>query len=813
MDVAQVFKSMEYGPAPESADAAQAWLEENNRRFGLFINNSWHHPEGASYFTSYNPANGEKLAETVQAGQAEVDTAVEAARVAFKSWSSTAGTDRARYLYAIARNVQKHARLLAVLESIDNGKPIRESRDIDVPLLARHFYYHAGWAQLMQSELADYQAVGVIGQIIPWNFPLLMLGWKIAPAIAMGNTVILKPASYTRLSALLFAQIVAEAGLPPGVVNIVTGSSKAGTMIVTHPGVDKIAFTGSTEVGRILRRQTAGSGKKISLELGGKSPFIVFEDADLDGAVEGVVDAIWFNQGQVCCAGSRLLVQENVAERFIEKLKIRMGHLRVGDPLDKSIDIGAIVDQTQWDTIDRWVQTGIQEGGILFQPQIDMPHQGCFYPPTLITGLDPAAETMQEEIFGPVLVSLTFRSPAEAIDLANNTRYGLAASVWSDNINLALDVASRLKAGSVWVNSTNLFDAASGFGGYRESGFGREGGKEGLFEYLRPAWQDRPHPDYQLPEDGAPKSWGAHTPTRPSPLKNHATNGKRMPIDRTPKMYIAGKQVRPDGNYTRAVFDPKGNLVGQVGDGNRKDIRDAVEAAHAAHTAKPGWAMRHGYNRSQILYFIAENLDARQEEFARRIAVMTRVPLKRAQLEVEQSVERLFTYAAWADKYGGDVQETTLRGITVAVNEPVGVVGISCPDEYPLLGFVSLMAPAIARGNTVVMIPSQKYPLSATDFYQVLDTSDVPAGVVNIVTGDRDHLTKTLIQHEDVDAVWYFGGAEGSYYVEFESAVNIKRTWVGYGLPRDWTDKQQGSGHEFLYHATQVKNIWVPTGE
>jgi aldehyde dehydrogenase (NAD+) len=813
MDVAQVFKSMEYGPAPESADAAQAWLEENNRRFGLFINNSWHHPEGASYFTSYNPANGEKLAETVQAGQAEVDTAVEAARAAFKSWSSTAGTDRARYLYAIARNVQKHARLLAVLESIDNGKPIRESRDIDVPLLARHFYYHAGWAQLMQSELADYQAVGVIGQIIPWNFPLLMLGWKIAPAIAMGNTVILKPASYTRLSALLFAQIVAEAGLPPGVVNIVTGSSKAGTMIVTHPGVDKIAFTGSTEVGRILRRQTAGSGKKISLELGGKSPFIVFEDADLDGAVEGVVDAIWFNQGQVCCAGSRLLVQENVAERFIEKLKIRMGHLRVGDPLDKSIDIGAIVDQTQWDTIDRWVQTGIQEGGILFQPQIDMPHQGCFYPPTLITGLDPAAETMQEEIFGPVLVSLTFRSPAEAIDLANNTRYGLAASVWSDNINLALDVASRLKAGSVWVNSTNLFDAASGFGGYRESGFGREGGKEGLFEYLRPAWQDRPHPDYQLPEDGAPKSWGAHTPTRPSPLKNHATNGKRMPIDRTPKMYIAGKQVRPDGNYTRAVFDPKGNLVGQVGDGNRKDIRDAVEAAHAAHTAKPGWAMRHGYNRSQILYFIAENLDARQEEFARRIAVMTRVPLKRAQLEVEQSVERLFTYAAWADKYGGDVQETTLRGITVAVNEPVGVVGISCPDEYPLLGFVSLMAPAIARGNTVVMIPSQKYPLSATDFYQVLDTSDVPAGVVNIVTGDRDHLTKTLIQHEDVDAVWYFGGAEGSYYVEFESAVNIKRTWVGYGLPRDWTDKQQGSGHEFLYHATQVKNIWVPTGE
>jgi aldehyde dehydrogenase (NAD+) len=813
MQVTDAFKSMQYGPAPEAAQAALAWLEEHKYHFGLFINNTWQHPQGASYYTSYNPATGAKLAETAQAKQPEIDAAVAAARTAFKTWSVTPGTERARYLYAIARNVQKHARLLAVLESMDNGKPIRESRDIDVPLLARHFYYHAGWAQLMEKELADYQAVGVIGQIIPWNFPLLMLGWKIAPAIAMGNTVVLKPASYTRLTALLFAEIVAEAGLPPGVVNVVTGDSQAGAMIVTHPDVDKIAFTGSTEVGRILRRQTAGSGKKISLELGGKSPFIVFEDADLDSAVEGVVDAIWFNQGQVCCAGSRLLVQENVADRFTGKLKARMQRLRVGDPLDKAIDIGAIVDQTQWDTIDQWVQTGVKEGGTLFQPDIHLPEQGCFYPPTLITGLEPAAATVQEEIFGPVLVSLTFRSPTEAIELANNTRYGLAASVWSDNINLALDVASKLKAGSVWVNSTNLFDAASGFGGYRESGFGREGGREGLYEYLRPAWQERPHPTFQLPKDGASKTWGQHTPARPSSPLNGDNDGKRPSIDRTPKMYIGGKQVRPDGNYTVAVLGPKGKLIGQVGDGNRKDIRDAVEAAHAARNAKPGWAMRNGYNRSQILYFIAENLEARKDEFAHRIVAMTGVTVKHALAEVELSVERLFTYAAWADKYGGTVQETTLRGITVAINEPVGVIGIVCPDEKPLLGFVSLMAPAIARGNTVVMVPSQTHPLGATDFYQVLDTSDVPPGVVNIITGDRDHLTITLIQHEDVDSVWYFGSAEGSYHVEHESAVNIKRTWVGYGNPRDWADPQQGAGREFLYHATQVKNIWVPTGE
>lgn len=815
MKISEIFENLTYGPAPESPAAAIAWLDDHKRKFGLFIDNQWIFPEDANYRASFNPATGEKLADTVNAGQKEVDEAVSAARRAFNTWSKTPGHVRARYLYAIARNVQKHHRLLAVLESLDNGKPLRESRDIDVPLLARHFYYHAGWAQLMDSELCDYQPVGVVGQIIPWNFPLLMLAWKIAPAIAMGNTVVLKPATYTRLSALLFAEVVAEAGLPPGVINILTGTSKTGTMLVTHPDVDKIAFTGSTEVGRILRCQTAGSGKKLSLELGGKSPFVVFEDADLDSAIEGVVDAIWFNQGQVCCAGSRLLVQENIAGKFIQKLKRRMERLRVGDPLDKCIDMGAVVDRTQWETIDSWVRRGIQEGGELFQPGTKLPEKGLFYPPTLITNLNPAAATVQEEIFGPVLVSLTFRTPEEAIELANNTRYGLAASVWSDNINLALDVASKLKAGSVWVNCTNLFDAASGFGGYRESGFGREGGREGLYEYLRPAWQERPRPDFSRPRSEKDQmKWGEYIPARPLMPVGDGKDGKLLPlVDRTPKMYIGGKQVRPDGHYTRAVLDPQGRIIGQVGDGNRKDIRDAVEAAHAAHLAKPGWAMRHGSNRSQILYFIGENLSARLDEFAQRIIAMTSRSEQSARSEVEASIERLFTYAAWADKYGGTIQETTLRGVTLGVNEPTGVIGIACPDEFPLLAFVSLMAPAIARGNTVVMIPSEKHPLSATDFYQVLDTSDVPPGVVNIVTGDRDHLTKTLVQHEDVDAVWYFGSAEGSYYVEYESAANMKRTWVNYGLPRDWMSKQQGEGHEFLHEATQVKNIWVPTGE
>lgn len=816
MSVAEIFETMSYGPAPESGAAAQAWLDDHGRSFGLFINNQFVEAEGGATFESKNPATGALLATIADAQASDVDTAVAAARTAYKEWSQTPDHIRARYLYAIARQIQKHDRLFAVLESMDNGKPIRESRDIDSQLVARHFYYHAGWAQLKSSEFPNYDSVGVVGQVIPWNFPLLMLAWKIAPAIAMGNTVVLKPAPYTPLTALLFAEIVADAGLPPGVVNIVTGGDETGALITTHEGVDKVAFTGSTNVGRIIRRALAGSGKKLSLELGGKSPFLVFDGADLDAAVEGVVDAIWFNQGQVCCAGSRLLVQESIADKFYLKLKLRMSKLRVGDPLDKSIDMGAIVDWIQHENVDKWVKIGLAEGADLFQPEIDMPAEGCFYPPTLLTNVEPASTVAQEEIFGPVLVGMTFRTPSEGVQLANNTRYGLAASIWSENINLALDVASKVKAGAVWVNSTNLFDAAAGFGGYRESGYGREGGREGLFEYLELGWKKKVKSEKLKVKSGVGEwvaSWGKHTPARPPVLGSNgksAKNGEMPGIDRTPKMYVAGKQQRPDGHYTLSVLGKNGEVEGQVGDGNRKDIRNAVEAAHKAQQA--GWSARHGHNRAQILYFIAENLAARGEEFARRLTRMTGQTLKSAHSEVEASVKRLFTYAAWADKLGGTVQETTLSGLTVAVHEPVGVVGIACPDDYPLLGFISLMAPAISRGNTTVIIPSQRYPLSATDFYQVLDTSDVPGGVVNIVTGNRAHLTRTLVAHEDVDGMWYFGDAEGGTAVEYLSTSNMKRTWTDGSIERDWQDDEQGQGAEFLYHSMQVKNIWVPTG-
>ncbi len=792
--IRDILRTMEYGPSPESNDHVLAWLEAHRDGFGHFIGGSFTKP--GALFEVANPATGATLARVTQATAADVDEAVSAARKALARWSATPGDVRARHLYALARHIQKRDRFLAVLESMDNGKPIRESRDIDVPLAARHFYHHAGWAELIETEFPGQGPVGVCGQIIPWNFPLLMLAWKIAPALSAGNTVVLKPAEFTPLTALAFAEICMEVGLPPGVVNIVTGDGAPGEALVAHPGVDKIAFTGSTEVGRLIRKATAGTGKKLSLELGGKSPFVVFEDADLDSAVEGVVDAIWFNQGQVCCAGSRLLAQEGIAERLYGKLRARMEHLRVGDPLDKSTDIGAIVAPVQLQRIARLVEAGAREGATIWRPNAAVPTQGCFYPPTLVTDVEPASMLAEVEIFGPVLVAMTFRTPDEAVALANNTRYGLAASVWSENINRSLEVAAQIKAGVVWINSTNLFDAASGFGGYRESGFGREGGREGLGEYLAPA---KP----------AGKAGFAEPRQALSALPGQgvAPRGGSVGIDRTAKLYIGGRQARPDSGYSYTVFNSRGIAVGQAGLGNRKDIRNAVEAASKA----AAWGAATGHNRAQVLFYLAENLNARAAEMAARLAEMTCASAGDAEAEVEAAIRRTFFYAGFADKFDGAVHATRSRHITLAMNEPWGVMGLACPDEAPLLALVSLAMPAIAMGNRVVVVPSPIHPLAATDLYQVLDTSDVPAGVVNIVTGERDVLAKVLAEHEGVDAVWHCGTPAGAKMVEAASIGNLKATWTDGA--RDWRSASEAQGRAFLRRATQVKNIWAPYGE
>lgn len=797
-----IMESMEYGLAPESDDIARQWIASHKGMFTHFINGNFTKPRKAKSIKVISPIDSSKIADLAIGNKTDVDAATLAARKAQTGWAKKTGHQRARHLYALARTIQKHARLLAVLETLDNGKPIRETRDIDIPLVARHFYHHAGWAQLLEEEFPDHEAAGVCGQIIPWNFPLLMLAWKVAPALAAGCTVVLKPAEYTPLSAMAFAQITKEAGLPDGVFNIVNGDGTTGALISEHSGFDKIAFTGSTQVGRFIRKATAGSGKKLSLELGGKSPFIIFDEADIDAAVEGIVDAIWFNQGEVCCAGSRALVQEGIAAKFTAKLKARMEKLRVGNPLDKAVDMGSIVDPVQLSDIEERVAEAVSSGASLWQPKWALGGKGfvagasvkgCYYPPTLFTDVHPASRIAQEEVFGPVIATLTFRTPDEAIMLANNSRYGLAASIWSQSLDVAFDAAKRVEAGIVWINSTNLFDAAASFGGYKESGFGREGAREGMHEYLVPKWHAKAAVQKEV------KSSVKVLPSA-QPLDDST-------LDRTAKLYIGGKQARPDSGYSYGILDHKGKPVSQAGAGNRKDVRNAVEAAHKASA----WSNMTGHQRAQVLYFLAENLEVRRDEFTARLRQLTGSTQAKASAEFEASIQRIFEYAAWADKYDGSVRALAANMLTLSLKEPWGVMAISAPDENPLLSLLSLVLPAISMGNRVVVTPSPERTLVATDLYQVFDTSDIPPGVINIISGEREELADTLSKHDDIACHWYFGSLSGAARVEENSAGNLKATWC-VTKQLDWFDKRRAQGTEYLFHAVRFKSIWTPFG-
>ena len=787
MTILESFEKLDYSEALESSSEAQKWLEANGRRFGQFINGKFVNQKDAKLIASLDPSNGDLLANIEVASSTQLDNAVKAARKAQPGWQSLGGHGRAKVLYALARLLQKNSRLIAVLETLDNGKPIRESRDIDIPLAIRHFYHHAGWAQLQEKEFRSYESIGVIAQIVPWNFPLLMLSWKIAPALAMGNTIVFKAAEQTPITAMYFAHLCKQAGVPSGVINMVNGDGIVGASLAAHDGIDKVAFTGSTAVGQSIRKSTAGQGKKLTLELGGKSAFVVFEDADLDAAVEGLVDSIWFNQGEVCCAGSRLLVQAEVADKLHSKIKARIKQLRLGLPLDKSIDLGSLVSKTQFQRVDQMVKDGLEHGGESYQA-CDIQADKNLYPPTLITEIDSSHPLAQEEIFGPVLVSMTFRTQSEAIELANNSRYGLAASVWSENINRAMDVAPKIKAGVLWINCHNQFDASCGFGGVKESGFGREGGKEGLYEYLKPRFL---------------------SPIKNSKSKKITENNNEQSIDRTLKFYIGGKQVRPDGGHSMSTYNADGSLAAIVGSGNRKDIRNAVNAAVKAAS----WSSQSGHGRAQILYFLAENLAIRESEWVKRLETLCGVTKKQAKAEFDESLSRIFSYAAWADKYDGAVHSAPYRGVTMALPEPIGVLAQVAPETQPLLTTISLISPAIAMGNRVILIPSESFPSVALELVQTFETSDIPPGVINIVTGDKDELSNQLVGHAEVDGVWCWADSDTVAKVETTSALDLKRLWIHSDGDRDWLDPNQGEGLEFLRNATEVKNIWTPYGD
>ena len=784
-DIVKNFRNIKYGPATEDAKEVNKWIANLDKPNHLYINGKLVKSKSTKTIQSINPANNSKLFTLAVANKIDVNVAVLAAKKAFPKWSSLSPIRRSKYMYALARLIQKHSRFLAVLETIDNGKPIRETRDIDIPLVARHFYYHAGWAVKLNKQ--NLNPIGVVGQIIPWNFPLLMLSWKIAPAIACGNTVVLKPAEFTSLTALFFAEICQKAGIPNGVINIVTGDGTTGELITQHPDIKKIAFTGSTEVGKKIIQSTAVAEKKLTMELGGKSPFIVFEDADLDSAVEGVVDAIWFNQGQVCCAGSRLLVQESIEKKFIKKLKDRMEKLRVGNPLDKSIDIGAIVAPVQLKKIRRIVNKGKKEGSKLWQPSWACPKDGLFFPPSLFTNVSPASYIAQVEIFGPVLSSLTFRTPSEAVAIANNTPYGLAASIWSENINLALDIAPKIKAGVVWINSTNLFDASCGFGGYKESGFGREGGSEGIRAYT----------NINIPQK---KKIG---------LKNIKRKIDIPTIDQTPKLYIGGKQKRPDSGYSFPFYSHRNEFICDISRSNRKDVRNSVEEASKAFSKQLS-----NFNRSQILFYLAENLSQRKDTFIDLLINISDLNYIDAKKEFDLSCERIFYYASMADKFEGVIHNPPLRGLTMAVKEPIGVITSILDDNQPLLSIATVMSSVFANGNTNIIVPSEQTALIATSMYQVLDTSDVPAGYINILTAKQNELNLTLAQHENIDGIWAFSeNAKTRSSIIKETAFNLKRFWCPKNKNIDWSSNSEEFLLEFLYQGSQVKNIWIPYGE
>ena len=773
----------EYSPAPESTDIVSI-----ADTYGLFIGGQFVDPLSGEYVKTINPATEEVLAAVPVAGPADVERAVEAAHAGLQAWSEVSPGDRGKYLFRIARVIQERSRELAVLETVNGGKPIRESRDVDVPLAAAHFFYYAGWADKLDYAWPGRAArpLGVCAQVIPWNFPLLMLAWKIAPALAAGNAVVLKPAETTPLSALAFATICERVGLPAGVVNILTGAGGTGAALVRHPGVDKVAFTGSTEVGREIQTALAGTGKRLTLELGGKAANVVFEDAPLDQAVEGIVNGIFFNQGHVCCAGSRLLVQESIAEPLLAKLKRRLELLRLGDPLDKNTDIGAINSRAQLERIKRLVGVGVDEGAELYQADCELPERGFWYPPTVFTGVSQSHRIAREEIFGPVLSVMTFRTPDEAVAKANNTPYGLSAGVWTDKGSRILWLADRMRAGVVWANTFNRFDPTSPFGGYKESGFGREGGRHGLEAYVR------------LVSPSPPR---ARRRPRPRRAPAGRGTGHRTVVRKTYKLFIGGRWPRSESQRGYDVWDHEGAWLAHAVRASGKDVRDAVVAARREF---PGWATTAAYTRGQILYRVAEMMEARRAELVAEVG-RAEGPAG-ANAQVDDAIDVWVFYAGLTDKLAqitGGLNPVAGPYFNLTAPEPTGVVGVVAPPTPSLLGLSSRMAAALCGGNTVVALASEPHPLPALPLAECLATADVPGGVVNLLTGRAAELVSVLAAHLDVDALDVTGVApEDLAGVETAAAQNIKRVVRAAPEP---------SPYEATAF-TEFKTVWHPKG-
>ncbi|XP_014707781.1 aldehyde dehydrogenase family 16 member A1 isoform X1 [Equus asinus] len=791
----EIFTTLEYGPAPESHACALAWLDTQDRHLGHYVNGKWLKPEHRNSVPCQDPITGENLASCLQAQAEDVAAAVEAARTALENWSTLPGARRAQHLTRLAKMIQKHQRLLWTLESLVTGRAVREVRDRDVPLAQQLLQYHAVQAHTQEEALAGWEPMGVIGLIVPPTFSFLEMMWRICPALAVGCTVVVlvPPASP---APLLLAQLAGELGSFPGILNVISGPTSLGPVLASQPGVQKVAFCGAVEEGRALRRTLAGQGLELSLALGAESLLLLTEAADVDSAVEGVVDATWSDRSQ---GGLRLLIQESVWDETMTRLQARMGRLRVGRGLDGAVDMGARGAAAR-DLAQRYVREAQSQGAQVFQAG-DVPSDSPFYPPTLISDLPPASPCAQTEVPWPLVVASPFRTAKEALAVANGTPRGGSASVWSERLGQALELGYGLRMGIVWINAHGLRDPAVPTGGCKESGSSWHGGPDGLYEYLQPSGTPARQPslsenlNYDTFGLAVPSTLPAGPETGPSPAPPYG-------------LFVGGRFQAPGARSSRPIQDSHGNLHGYVAEGGAKDIRGAVEAAHQA---APGWVGQSPGARAALLGALAAALERRESALAARLE-RHGVELKVAKAEVELSVRRLRAWGARAQAQGHTLQVAELRGPVLRLREPLGVLAIVCPDEWPLLAFVSLLAPALAHGNTVVLVPSGTCPIPALEVCQDVATL-LPAGLVNVVTGDRDHLTRCMALHQDVQALWYFGSVQGSQFVEWASAGNLKPVWVNRGLPRAWDQDAEGAGPELGLRAAQTKALWLPMGD
>ncbi|XP_028929382.1 aldehyde dehydrogenase family 16 member A1 isoform X1 [Ornithorhynchus anatinus] len=794
-----IFSTLEFGPVPESHACALAWLNSHGQALGHFVDGDWLTPEGRETHSCRDPGTGEFLATSLQGEEKDVTVAVEAAQEAFKTWSRLPGTRRAQHLTNFAKTIQKHQRLLWTLESLVSGRAVHGVRDGDLPLAVRLLHYHASWAQIQEEELADWEPVGVVAILLPGSFSLTEMMWRVCPALAVGCSVVVLSAGSACLSPLFLAQLGGEAGLPPGVLNVVTGPSTLGPLLAAQPGVSKVSYAGDTEEGRSLRRALAGVGPELALSLGADTVLLVTDLADLDSAAEGALEAVWSDGS---AGGARLLVQESVWEETLRRVRSRMDRLRVGRGLDGAVDMGSLGSAAR-DKADAFVRRAQGQGAQIFQAG-DFPQEGPFYPPTLITDLPAASPCAHSEVPRPLVLALPFRTTKEALALANGTPRGSSSSIWSEKLGLALELAYGLRVGTVWVNAHALRDPAAPCGGCKESGPACHGGSDGLYEYLRPSGL-------------TPRNHGAVTdlnydtfglapaPTFPEgPL---VTPSPAVPYG----LFLGGKFQPPGGRSSRLVRAPDGAVYAHVPEGGAKDVRVAVETAHKA---APGWAAQSPGSRMAALWALASALSRRSAALAETLTRAAGRSPEEAKAEVELSLKQLRVWGARAQAgtLGGHVQAASLKGSVLRLREPLGVLGVVCPDEQPLLSFVSLLAPALAHGNSLVMVPAGGCPLPALELCQDMATT-LPAGVVNVITGDRDHLTRCLALHQDVPALWYFGSAEGSQFVEWASAGNLKATWVSGGQVRAWDQLPPGAIEELGRRAARTKSVWLPAGD